>query len=142
MGDRNPLDVAIGAKLKRLRIARNMSQELLAEAMNVTTAEIDAFEHGRTRVGPSALSQATKIFEVPVSTFFATASDAPHDDSTGSTLSDQVKFGHAFQTALFHKDATLAATLLGHWLVDNRLSIDASVIESWHQWGIIANTRH
>ena len=142
MDDRNPLDVAIGAKLRELRIARDMSQEALAKAMNVTPDEIDAFEEGRARVSASALSRATKVFDVPVSTFYKAASAASGTARAELTVSDDAKFGHALQTAMFHKDATLVATLLGHWLVDNRLTIDASLIESWHQWGIVANTRH
>lgn len=50
------LDVALGARIRRYRKARNMSQERLAEAAGVTFQQIQKYERGANRVSFSRLA--------------------------------------------------------------------------------------
>lgn len=50
------LDVALGARIRRYRKARNMSQERLAEAVGVTFQQIQKYERGANRVSFSRLA--------------------------------------------------------------------------------------
>lgn len=50
------LDVALGARIRRFRKARNMSQERLAEAVGVTFQQVQKYERGANRVSFSRLA--------------------------------------------------------------------------------------
>ena len=42
------MEITIGANIKRLRVTKNVTQEQLAEAMNVTPAAVSKWERGET----------------------------------------------------------------------------------------------
>ena len=51
------LDVALGARIRRFRKARRISQEQLADAVGVTFQQIQKYERGANRVSFSRLAQ-------------------------------------------------------------------------------------
>jgi transcriptional regulator with XRE-family HTH domain len=48
----DPVDVAVGARIRLLRKMRGLSQQSLAEAAGVTFQQIQKYERGSNRVSP------------------------------------------------------------------------------------------
>ena len=70
----DPVDVAVGARIRLLRKLRGLSQQALAEAAGVTFQQIQKYERGANRVSASMLTRIAKTLEVPVSEMFGEAS--------------------------------------------------------------------
>jgi len=66
----NPLDVAIGARLRVRRRAAGLSQQRLAERLGVTFQQVQKYERGANRIGASRLYELSRVLDVPVSFFF------------------------------------------------------------------------
>ncbi|MBQ8551848.1 MAG: helix-turn-helix transcriptional regulator [Clostridia bacterium] len=58
------MEITIGTNIKRLRNARNITQEQLAEAMNVTCAAVSKWERGETYPDITLLGPLAYYFEV------------------------------------------------------------------------------
>jgi transcriptional regulator with XRE-family HTH domain len=72
----DPVDVAVGARIRLLRKLRGLSQQALADAAGVTFQQIQKYERGANRVSASMLSRIAKTLGVPVSEMFGEASPA------------------------------------------------------------------
>ena len=70
-----PIDAHIGARLRLRRTLMGMSQEKLADAVNLTFQQIQKYEKGANRIGASRLYQFSKILDVPPSYFFDSMPD-------------------------------------------------------------------
>lgn len=66
----NLVDGHIGARIELRRVALGLTREALAQAMNVTVQQVEAFEAGRARVSASALFDVADLFDVKVGYFF------------------------------------------------------------------------
>lgn len=66
----NPIDIYVGGRLKYRRTMLGISQEKLAEALNVTFQQIQKYEKGINRIGASRLYQLSEILNISVSFFF------------------------------------------------------------------------
>ncbi len=66
----DPVDVAVGARIRLLRKMRGLSQQALAEAAGVTFQQIQKYERGSNRVSASMLYKAATAMAVPVYYFF------------------------------------------------------------------------
>lgn len=66
------VDVAVGARVRLLRVTRGMSQTALGEHLGITFQQIQKYEKGTNRIGSSRLAQIAKVLDVPVSTLFET----------------------------------------------------------------------
>lgn len=64
------IDCKVGQKIREARSLLNMSQEKLAEEMNLTFQQIQKYEKGINRVSASRIYQLAQILEKPVSYFF------------------------------------------------------------------------
>lgn len=64
------VDQHIGARIRLRRLTSNLSQECLAEMLNVTFQQIQKYEKGVNRVAASRLWDLAQALEVPVSYFF------------------------------------------------------------------------
>jgi transcriptional regulator with XRE-family HTH domain len=62
----HPVDVQIGQKIKALRRARNLSQEVLAEKIGVTFQQVQKYENGSNRVSVSKLHALAAALAVDV----------------------------------------------------------------------------
>lgn len=71
----DPVDVAVGARVRLLRKVRGMSQQALAEAIGVTFQQIQKYERGANRVSASMLSRISEALDTPISEFFGRADD-------------------------------------------------------------------
>lgn len=66
----DPIDIAIGTRLRLRRLALGLSQETLARALGVTFQQIQKYERGTNRVFASRLYHLSRILRVPPSYFF------------------------------------------------------------------------
>ena len=65
-----PTDIAVGARVRRLRQARGMSQEKLGEHLGITFQQIQKYEKGTNRIGAGRLSQIARVLDVEVAKLF------------------------------------------------------------------------
>lgn len=68
--NRNPIDVHVGSRLRQRRTLLGMSQDKLAESLNITFQQVQKYENGINRIGASRLFQVCKVLGVPISFFF------------------------------------------------------------------------
>lgn len=66
----DPIDVAVGTKIKFRRFLLDMSQGELGEALGVTFQQIQKYEKGTNRVSASRLQRIAEVLHVPVAYFF------------------------------------------------------------------------
>ena len=72
----DPIDIAVGARIRLLRKVRGLSQQALAEAAGVTFQQIQKYERGANRVSASMLSRIADTLDAPVAEMFGEASPA------------------------------------------------------------------
>lgn len=65
-----PVDIAVGTRVRLLRQSRGMSQTVLGEHLGITFQQIQKYEKGTNRIGSSRLAQIANVLDVPVSTLF------------------------------------------------------------------------
>ena len=66
----HPVDKYVGAKLKARRNLLGLSQDDLAQEVDLTYQQIQKYENGSNRIGASRLFEFSKILSVAVSYFF------------------------------------------------------------------------
>ena len=71
----DPVDVAVGARIRLLRKVRHLSQQALAESAGVTFQQIQKYERGANRVSASMLTRIAKALGVPVAEMFGENSE-------------------------------------------------------------------
>ena len=72
----DPVDVAVGARIRLLRKVRGLSQQALADAAGVTFQQIQKYERGANRVSASMLVRIAQTLNTPVSELFGELSPA------------------------------------------------------------------
>ena len=73
----DPIDVAVGARIRLLRKLRGLSQQALAETAGVTFQQIQKYERGANRVSASMLWRIAGALNVPVADMFGEAQSGP-----------------------------------------------------------------
>jgi transcriptional regulator with XRE-family HTH domain len=76
----NPLDVAIGARLRVRRRAAGLSQQKLAERLGVTFQQVQKYERGTNRIAGSTLILIAEALETPASYFLGENAGGPVND--------------------------------------------------------------
>lgn len=71
----NPVDKAVGLKIRERRLVLGMSQEKLAAALSLTFQQVQKYEKGMNRVGASRLAQIATALGVSESYFFPDRDD-------------------------------------------------------------------
>lgn len=67
---KTPLDLHIGTKLRKIRIAAKFSRNALSELIGITIQQISKYENGINRIPASRLYEIAQIFGEPISCFF------------------------------------------------------------------------
>lgn len=69
MGKRSEesLDAAIGARIRSLRLHNGLTQQTLADELDVSFQQIQKYERGANQVSPTRLLRLATIFDVSVS---------------------------------------------------------------------------
>jgi transcriptional regulator with XRE-family HTH domain len=70
----DPVDIAVGARIRLLRKLRGLSQQALADAAGVTFQQIQKYERGANRVSASMLSRIATALDTPVAEMFGETS--------------------------------------------------------------------
>lgn len=65
----------IGGKLKKLRERAGLSQEKLAELMELSRFQIQKYERGQDALSPERLQQLAATLSVPIQEFFLAGED-------------------------------------------------------------------
>jgi transcriptional regulator with XRE-family HTH domain len=76
----NPLDVAIGARLRVRRRAAGLSQQKLAERLGVTFQQVQKYERGTNRIAGSTLILIAEALDTPASYFLGEGVSGPIND--------------------------------------------------------------
>ncbi len=66
----HPIDIHVGGRVRLRRMMVSMSQDKLADALNLTFQQVQKYEKGVNRIGASRLFQIAKILNVPVQFFY------------------------------------------------------------------------
>jgi len=70
-------DRELGARVRMLRKTRSITQERLAEMIDVTCQQISRYETGSDRMTPVRLQALAAALEVPVGTLFGEEGEVP-----------------------------------------------------------------
>ena len=73
----DPIDVAVGLRIRLSRRTRGLTQQALADAVGVSFQQIQKYERGANRVSASMLARIAQTLDLPVAELFG-ASDATH----------------------------------------------------------------
>jgi transcriptional regulator with XRE-family HTH domain len=66
----NAADVQVGEAIRAHRLIAGLSQQALADRLDVSFQQIQKYEKGTNRVGAGRLPQIAKILNVPISALF------------------------------------------------------------------------
>ena len=75
----NPIDIAVGQRIRAVRELRGLTQTDLAKATGVTFQQIQKYERGTNRVSASRLMLISHALGQPVSTFFESEEPGTRD---------------------------------------------------------------
>ena len=65
-----PVDIHVGARIRRRRVLLGLSQEQLAHGISLTFQQLQKYENGANRVSSSRLYQLARLLGVSISFFF------------------------------------------------------------------------
>lgn len=71
----DPIDVAVGSRIRLFRKMRGLSQQALADAAGVTFQQIQKYERGANRVSASMLARIAQALRAPVAELFGETAD-------------------------------------------------------------------
>jgi transcriptional regulator with XRE-family HTH domain len=72
----DPVDVAVGARIRLFRKLRGLSQQSLAEAAGVTFQQIQKYERGANRVSASMLARIAAALRTPIAELFGESANS------------------------------------------------------------------
>ena len=72
----DPIDMAVGLRVRALRKERGMSQDQLGRALGITFQQIQKYERGTNRISASMLVKAARILKVAPSVILPGEGDA------------------------------------------------------------------
>lgn len=79
-GGPDPIDVAVGARIRLRRKSLRLSQSQLAEALGMTFQQVQKYERGANRVAASTLVRAAQKLECTVAYLVGEEAREPIDD--------------------------------------------------------------
>ena len=69
-GKAGSIDAEVGKRIRAMRSHVGMSQTTLAEALGLTFQQVQKYENGTNRIGPTRLEIVARVLKVPVTSFF------------------------------------------------------------------------
>lgn len=84
--DTNPIDLAIGRRIRELRQHAELSMAALADSVGLSFQQIQKYETGVNRISPGVLADIAKVFGVPISFLFPVEAEALPDERNISVL--------------------------------------------------------
>ena len=96
---KNPVDEAVGARIRLLRKGRKISQEEFGKAIGVTFQQVQKYEIGENRIGASRLHLVALALNVPISELFDSTSGTSGTSRTTKSVAfdrEALRFAEAF----------------------------------------------
>lgn len=90
----NPVDLHVGARVRMRRKFLGMSQEGLAESIDLTFQQVQKYERGSNRISSSKLYEIAKALKAPVAYFFEGYGET--EAVEGFSESESEQFVHGF----------------------------------------------
>ncbi len=86
------VDLHIGSRLRQLREASGLSEQGLADQLEITAAQVRMFESGEKRIPPRRLIEAAELFKVNIGYFFEDAPVAAPPQNAALMNQDLMRF--------------------------------------------------
>ena len=83
MTSHDPLDLYVGANIRRLREERGLSEAVVALALGEPLTRLRAYESGAERIGSRRLAALARILDVTMGAFFEDGSAGGHAHARG-----------------------------------------------------------
>ncbi|MFT4074829.1 MAG: helix-turn-helix domain-containing protein [Asticcacaulis sp.] len=90
----NPVDLHVGARVRMRRKFLGMSQESLAEVIELTFQQVQKYERGSNRISASKLYEIAKALKAPIAYFFEGYGE--NEAVEGFSESESEQFVHGF----------------------------------------------
>ncbi|ESQ75697.1 helix-turn-helix domain-containing protein [Asticcacaulis sp. AC402] len=90
----NPVDLHVGARVRMRRKFLGMSQEGLAEVIDLTFQQVQKYERGSNRISASKLYEIARALKAPVAYFFEGYGES--EAVEGFSESESEQFVHGF----------------------------------------------
>src|SRR5258706_12829347 len=84
----DPLDIAVGRRVRALRLEKGMSQEKLGNQLDLTFQQIQKYENGSNRIGAGRLQRIAGILGVSVSALYPNPMPDAEVPQVGGALID------------------------------------------------------
>jgi transcriptional regulator with XRE-family HTH domain len=119
-GRANSIDAYVGSRVRQRRTLLGLSQEKLADALNLTFQQVQKYERGSNRIGAGRLHQISGVLEVPISYFFE---DMPRDvlTRTGQPAKGLAEDTEVYEADPMAKRETLELVRAYYRIVDPRV---------------------
>jgi len=92
-----PIDELVGMNIRIFRKAKGLSQARLGNLIGVTFQQIQKYEKGANRIGPSRLAKIAKALEVPIGRLFDTSASSSDGPVDGEIVTDLLITPYAVQ---------------------------------------------
>lgn len=67
----NPVDIHVGARVRRMRKAQGISQTALGKELGITFQQVQKYENGVNRISSSKLYEIARVLQADISSFFS-----------------------------------------------------------------------
>jgi transcriptional regulator with XRE-family HTH domain len=107
----DPVDKAVGLRIRARRMAVGVTQEKLADALGVTFQQVQKYEKGTNRVAPSRMVKIAEKLNAPVWSFYGDTKDGvvPVDPVSILCTADQLTRGLIDNIALLFEQCDAEA---------------------------------
>jgi transcriptional regulator with XRE-family HTH domain len=92
----NPIDLHVGSRVRMRRKILRVSQEKLAEGLDLTFQQVQKYERGANRISASKLFEIAKALNTPVSYFFDGLHETTNPALLGFAEAGNDQFVHDF----------------------------------------------
>lgn len=99
--DEKTLKIRVGKLIASKRKSLNISQEMLAEKLDIHVRTIGKIEHGHSFPSPDALCKLSVIFEMPIKSFFEIEDPVEFNEKNLNLLVDKLKTGNSSNIDLY-----------------------------------------
>lgn len=88
----HPVDIRVGQRVRERRKVLGITQDRLAQALDLTFQQVQKYERGVNRMSASKLFEAAQVLDVPVNWFFEgePLSEGQNAESSGKRNSGQL----------------------------------------------------
>jgi len=99
--DETTLKIRVGRLIASKRKSLNISQEALAEKLDIHVRTIGKIEHGHSFPTPDSLCKLSVIFDMPIKSFFEIEDPIKFDEKNLNILVDKLKTGNSNDIDLY-----------------------------------------